>query len=232
MRARLLLLLLGLPGCIAEATLVPTFTPGENAEGFLDIDLCGFEQGDLAPFGFPGVSGYETSEEGQVEIVTAGTDFSGLLGEEALPFDGDRAVLLRSAWGDLGTVAQLRTVPFRPGEATFVMDQLSEVGEGFIDLEVMILDAETGDAFEIVDIPIATGGFVPELPDGGDPIEEVPEITATGGRPGQFIRSTIDLTDYWLGRVEIQIQFRQQTLVQHNGFFTLLDNLCLQSVVE
>ena len=222
-----------LSGCTAQVTLSPTWEPDPLAEGFADLDACGFEDGDLAAFGHPGESWYEAPEGGRVVIVDEGTDFSALSGEEDLEFDGERAVMLRSNdAGDVDTSAVIRTVPFRPGEATFVMDQLSEVDGEYLALSVAIIDAGTGETFEYLDIDVTTGGFIPELLPEHQVIPDAPHITYDGGRSGVFVRTWIDVSDHWLARREIQLEFRQHTRLQDNGFFTLLDNLCLQSIVE
>lgn len=232
MRSLLPLALL-LTGCVGEVTLSPTYEPVNYADGFADLGLCGFEDNDLGAFGFPGETWYEAHGGGRVVIVEEGTDFSALDGEDALEFDGERAVLLRSNdWGDVDSIASIRTVPFRPGEATFVMDQLSEVGPELLSLEVAVLDPASGETFGFVDVDVETGGFVPQLLPEHELIEGAPQITYDGGRPGQFVRTHIDLTEHWLARREIQLEFRQHTRLQDNGFFTLLDNLCLQSIVE
>ena len=47
-----------------------------------------------------------------------------------------------------------------------------------------------------------------------------------GEQPGEFVRHTLDLTPYFEAGEAIQVRFRQHTIVEGVGFFTLLDNVC------
>ncbi len=193
----------------------------------VDPGECGFEDGDLAGFGYPGETELTPDEGGKVQIVEEGSDFSALVGEDDLWFHGRRALLLRSNdLGDVLSVGVITTMAFVPRRAVFVVDQLSEVGEDGIALELRVVDAATWDVLEVHDLPIHTGGYVPELGPGHDEIEGFPEITHFDGEPGSFVRETFDLGRYREEERRIRVQLRQHTRVQDNGFFTLLDNLC------
>ncbi len=218
------LLALGV-GC-TDATL---FLNGDDIEAAEPVDpgLCGFEDADLAGFGHPGAIEFTPEEGGKVRIVEEGSDFSALVGEDELWFHGRNALLLRSNdLGDVLSVGVITTVPFVPRGLVFVVDQLSEVGAEGISLELRVLDGDTDDVLEEHEVPVHTGGYVPELDSGHSEIEGFPEITHFDGSPGQFVRETFDLGRYRREERSIRVQLRQHTIVQDNGFFTLLDNLC------
>ena len=121
------------------------------------------------------------------------------------------------------SVAVLTTNPFVPQHPVFVMEQLSEVGEEGIALDLWVLD-EDGELLEERELPVHTGGYVPALMPFHDPIEAFPEIDTESAQLGEFTRSLVDVEDY--ADQTIQLQFRQHTRIEGNGFFTLLDNLC------
>ncbi len=193
----------------------------------VDPGLCGFEDGDLSGFGLPGETEARPDEGGKVQIVEQGSDWSALEGEEDLPFHGERALLIRSNdLGDVFSVGVITTMPFVPRGPAFVLDQVSEVGGDGIALELRVLDAAGGDVLEQHEATVDTGGFVPELGLDHEPIEGFPEITRVDGSAGTFVRQTFDLTRYARDNRRIQVQIRQHTRVQDNGFFTVVDNLC------
>ena len=196
----------------------------------VDTGLCGFEDNDLAGFGHPGESSWFPPDGGKIAIVQEGWDFSGLDGERDIQFFGQRAVLMRSNdMGDPESVAVIPTNHFRPQNPSFVMEQLSEVDSSGIDLSVHIL-GEDETVLEERQLEVHTGGYVPALLDEHQPIEGYDYITVDSAMPGEFTRTSIDVSDY-TGEV-IQLEFRQHTLVELNGFFTLLDNLCDGEPIE
>lgn len=215
---------LAMVGCTdSEVFLNPDDLDLPEAVG---LGACGFENGDLAGFGHPGVDSVEPSDGGKVQIVEEGSDFSALIGEDDLWFHGRRALLLRS--NDLGDVLSygvVTTEPFVPQGLVFTVDQLSEVDRG-IGLSLRVLDAATGDILEEHDMPIRTGGYIPELGPEHDDIAGYPEITRFDGELGSFVRDAFDLTRYGAENRSIQVELKQHTLIPENGFFTLLDNLC------
>jgi hypothetical protein len=213
----------GLAGCSASIFI--------NEDGLgreaVDPGVCGFENGDLAGFGHPGEASFEPEEGGKVAIVEEGGDWSALEGEEDLWFHGRRAVMIRSNDdGDRLTVGVITTDAFVPRGSVFVVDQLSEVGGEGIDLELRVVDAASGDVLETFDVPVHTGGYIPELGPQHSEIPGFPEITLLGGAAGEFVRETFDLTAYGDADRRIRVQLRQHTTVDDNGFFTVLDNLC------
>ena len=189
-------------------------------------EVCGFETGYLGGFGHPGADWWTSPEGGMVVIVEEGQDFSGLVGEEALVFEGDHAALLRSSEdADPDTWGHLLTDPFVPVVPTLVFDQLSEVDDRGVELDLAILD-EHGAVLQQQTVAVDTGGFVPGLPPGGEPLPDFPEIVQGGGTPGTFVQHVIDLTPYWQGGQTIQVRIRQHTRIEGAGFFTLLDDVC------
>jgi hypothetical protein len=200
-------------------------TPADDDDD-VEPSVCGFETGYLAGFGHPGMDWWASPEGGMVVIVEEGDDFSGLVGEEALIFEGDHAALLRSSEdADPDTWGHLVTDPFVPVVPTLVFDQLSEVDDRGVELDLAILD-EYGVVLQQQTVPVETGGFVPGLPPGGQPLPDFPEIVQGGGTPGAFVQHVIDLTPYWQSGETIQVRIRQHTRIEGAGFFTLLDDVC------
>ncbi len=77
-------------------------------------------------------------------------------------------------------------------------------------------------------LPVHTGGFVPALGSSHGAIEGAPEITHGDTLPGEATRQVLDLSP-WSGQV-IRLRFRQHTRIPRNGFFTVLDQVCMQTV--
>jgi hypothetical protein len=226
MRCWLLAATLALPACNDGGVLLLRADP-DVPWGEVDVSACGFEDGDLGGFGWPGVSYRESEDGAKTAIVTEGDGFSALRGEELVPFHGDRAVLLRpNDAGDTTSVAVIRTNPFVPRAPFLNIDQMSEVDERGIALEAWILRADSGEVDEVVPLAVETGGFVPELLPEHEAIPGAPWITWDSFNPGVFVRNQLDLTAWAELALGIQVEFRQRTLIQDNGFFTLLDNLC------
>jgi hypothetical protein len=228
MRLALFTLLLPLCACSDNGLVDPSERDPTASEDLdpIGVGECGFEDGDLSGFGHPGEVEAFPPEGGKVLIVEEGMDFSWLSGEEILDFPvGSRALLLRSNdAGDLDATAVITTNPFVPQHPVFVMDQLSEVdGTGLV-LEVEIIDE--GFVVDRWELPIETGGYVPELLPEHDPIEGFDNINHHSHLDGDFVRTLLDVSEWHEDGEEIQIRFRQRTLVPFNGFFTLLDNLC------
>ena len=192
----------------------------------VDPGACGFEDNDLAGFGYPGEVIYVAPEGGKVAIVEEHANYSALAGEDGVDFAGDYSLLIRSNdAGDPGSIAVVRTLPFVPQNPLFIMDQLSEVGSEGIALSLRVLSSD-GEFIEERELPVHTGGYVPALEAWHEPIEGFPEISSDSAAPGEFIRDYLDTSEWHQAGAEIVLEFRQHTLAQHNGFFTLLDNLC------
>ncbi len=228
MRPALLALLLLVSGCADDVLVVPNEPDPPPHEELAPIGVgeCGFEDGDLAGFGHPGESEVFPEEGGKVLIIEEGMNFSWLSGEELLDFPvGSRALLMRSNdAGDLEAEAVITTNPFVPQHSVFVMDQLSEVDGSGLVLEVEIIDE--GFVVDRWELPIETGGYVPELLPEHDPIEGFDGIDYHSHVDGEFVRTLLDVSEWQEDGEEVQIRFRQRTLIPLNGFFTLLDNLC------
>jgi len=192
----------------------------------VDPSACGFEDNDLASFGHPGEVIYIAPEGGKVAIVAEHANYSALGGEDGVDFHGDYALLIRSNdAGDPGSMAVVRTLPFVPQNRLFVVDQLSEVGSEGISLSLRVLSAE----WELIaerDLAVHTGGYVPALEEWHQPVEGFPHLTEDSASPGEFTRQYVDVSLWQDDGTEIVLEFRQHTLVESNGFFTLLDNLC------
>jgi hypothetical protein len=201
---------------------------GPDLSGITTVDPsgCGFEDNDLADFGYPGEVLYIAPEGGKVAIVAEHANYSALAGEAGVDFHGDYALLIRSNdAGDPGTMAVVRTLPFVPQNPLFVMDQLSEVGPLGIALWYRVLTAD----WEFIEehaLDVLTGGYFPALEEGQEPIEGFPDVTLDSAAPGVFTRQYLDTSPWHEAGEEIVLEFRQHTRVPHNGFFTLLDNLC------
>jgi len=199
-------------------------TTGDDDDA--EYELCGFETGYLTGFGQPGADWWVSPEGGIVVVVQEGENFSGLVGEEDLEFSGEYAALLRSSEdADPDTWGHLVTNPFVPVVPTLVYDQLSEVDDRGVELEVAILDAH-GVVLQQQSVPVETGGYLPGLPPGGEPLDGFPDVVEGGEMAGSFVQHVVDLTPYWEAGETIQVRFRQHTTVDGVGFFTLLDDVC------
>lgn len=227
MRSHVLLAALLCVGCFDNTLHLPDVPESDPLQlAPIDPALCGFEDNDMAGFGHPGETELFPDEGGKVLIVEEGMSFSWLYGEEELDFPvGTRAVLMRSNdAGELDSVAVLQTNPFVPQHPVFVMDHLSEVDARGVSISVQVV---VGGVIQREDtVEPDTGGFVPELLPEHDAIDGFDEIDHYSFVAGQFVRELIDVDEWYAAGEEIQLRFRQHTLVESNGFFTLLDNLC------
>jgi hypothetical protein len=230
----LLALLIAPSGCVdASVDLTALYPPPDasatpDLSGMSTIDPfeCGFESADLAPFGYPGEVIYVAPEGGKVAIVEEGANYSALAGEQGVSFHGDYALLIRSNdAGDPDSSAVVRTLPFVPQNPFFVVDQMSEVGEEGVELSVRVLTPDL-ELLEEWSLPVVTGGYVPALEEGHQPIEGFPQITLDSAEPGIFVRQYLETSPWQESGEEIVLEFWQHTLVENNGFFTLFDNLC------
>ena len=227
MRAALLPLLLIATGCFEDDLAIPDVAEDEIEElAPVGVGQCGFEDGDLSGYGLPGEIEAFPDEGGKVLIVEEGMSFSWLYGEEEFDFPvGTRALLMRSNdAGEVESEAVITTNPFVPQHSVFTMDQLSEVDSPGLSLEVEILDE--GFVVDRWELDIETGGYVPELLPEHDPIPGFEHIDHHSHVPGEFVRTLLDVSEWHEDGEEIQIRFRQHTLIPSNGFFTVLDNLC------
>ena len=229
-------LLLCLPGCRSDFALLPVAVEdsgavdapdepmpdgGESPEGCL-----GWEDGSLDPAGYTGRK-IELPDGALVLVVREGTDWSALDGEETLDLRGERALVLRSSHdGRVDSVAVATTPPFaidpdRPGQLSWW--QLSEVDDRGIALTADVL-AEGDRVLVSLDLPVRTGGFLPALKPRHKPIEGFPEIIEGFGVPGELVRQSLDLAPF--AGMQIRLRLFQHTLIERNGFFTVLDDVC------
>lgn len=235
LRSAIIVIFLATAGCadamidLSEVYSTGSEEPvGPDLSGITSVDpgACGFEDNDLAAFGYPGEVIYTAPEGGKVVIVEEYANYSALAGEDGVDFAGDYALLIRSNdAGDPGSIAVVRTLPFVPQNPLFIMDQLSEVGSEGIALSLRVLRAN-GELIEERELPVHTGGYVPALEEWHEAIGGFPEITTDSAVPGQFTRDYVDTSVWHEDGEEIVLEFRQHTLAEQNGFFTLLDNLC------
>jgi hypothetical protein len=217
---------MSLSGCIAEVNLRGVEPPVYERSVVTDAAACGFETGELSGWGHPGEDRYHADEGGYVMTVPEGADFSALRGEEDVELNGQFALLLRSNdAGEVDSVAVLRTGVIQVPGPTLTFVQLSEVGGAGIDLALRVLDEDGGILDEIA-IPAVNGGYVPALQPQHQPIEGYPEIGYGEPTVGAMTMQSIDLYAY-LGDF-VMLELRQHTNVPENGFFTLLDDVCIE----
>lgn len=234
------LLFLPLLGCSSDFALLPMAV---EDTGLLDVpaDLAepsepdealppgciGWEDGSLDAAGYTGRK-IELTDGALVLVVREGDDWSALEGEEAIELRGERALVLRSSHdGRVDSVAVATTPVFdvdpdAPGQLSWW--QLSEVDDRGIALTADILD-EDDTILTSLDLPVRTGGFLPALKPEHEPVDGFPEIIEDIGSAGVLVRQTLDLSPF--GGLSIRLRLFQHTLVERNGFFTVLDDICL-----
>ncbi len=192
--------------------------PTDDARWCLD-----FEDGSLEPVGYAG-SAIELFDGAKLKVVSEGSDYSALSGEELLGFDGWRALLMRSNdAGDTSSVSIATTDFFVVEDPHLWWWTLSEVDERGINLYADLLD-ENGTIVASLDLAVDTGGFVPTLSEGDDPIEGYEEITQGEPVVGELVQQVTDVST-WTGQ-SLRLRLYQHTRIQDNGFFTLFDDIC------
>lgn len=188
----------------------------------------GFDDGTLSDLGGAADRQRRGLDGALIVAVQEGQDWSALLGEDELQLDGGGALVLRSSHdGRVHSTAQATTPAFPVESAHASWRQLSEVGALGIALSVTVLSAD-GHPLASRRVPVHTGGFVPALATAHRAIAGAPEITRGAPSLGAPTRQVLDLGP-WLGE-EIRLRFRQHTRVPRNGFFTVLDEICPQTV--
>jgi hypothetical protein len=187
-----------------------------------------FDDGTLADLGWSEARQRRMLDGALVVAVEEGDDWSALLGEDSLVLDGGGALVMRSSHdGRVHSTAQATTPAFPVESPHASWRQLSEVGAQGIALSVAVL-AVDGERLAERPIPVHTGGFVPALAAAHGTIGEAPEITHDAPLPGDATRQVLDLSP-WLGQ-DVRLRFRQHTRIARNGFFTVLDQVCLQTL--
>ena len=94
-----------------------------------------------------------------------------------------------------------------------------------IAIGVQLIDANTAQVMARLDLPVETGGYVPALQDTHAPIEGFPEIDYGSPSLGVMVMQTVDMSAFQGLRVSLRIA--QHTRVEDNGFFTLIDDICV-----
>lgn len=192
------------------------------------MHCLGFDDGTLGELGWGSARQRRLLDGALVLAVEEGGDWSALRGEDDLVLDGGGALVLRSSHGGrVHSTAQVTTPPFLVESAHGSWRQLSEVGDQGIALSVAVLSA-AGERLAGRPLPVHTGGFVPGLAPAHGAIPDTPEITHDAPLQGDPTRQVLDLSP-WLGE-EIRLRFRQHTRIPRNGFFTVLDDICMQTI--
>lgn len=188
-------------------------------------DWCAdWEDGTLARLGYGDVDFVELMDGAIVANIEEGGDWSALRGEEMIPLSGDRAVILRSSHeGEPESMAGGVLGPFLVEQPALTWLQLSEVRAEGLWLGASLLDEDLNE-IAAIDLPVETGGFIPGLEERYRPIEGLDEIVVSEGTPGEPVAQGVDLSP-WMGEV-VSVRFNQHTMIDDNGFFTLLDDLC------
>lgn len=188
-------------------------------------DWCAdWEDGTLARLGYGDTDFVELMDGAIVANVEEGGDWSALRGEEMIPLSGSRAVILRSSHeGDPDSMAGGLLGPFVVEHPALTWLQLSEVRAEGLWLGATLLDQDLNEISRL-DVPVETGGFIPGLYRWYAPIDGLDEIVEGEGTPGEPVLQGVDMSP-WLGQV-VSVRFDQHTMIDLNGFFTLLDDLC------
>lgn len=186
-----------------------------------------FDDGSLSEVGLTGRQ-HQALDGALLVAVEEGGDWSALRGEDRLVLGGGGALVLRSSHdGRVSSVARATTPPFPVESPHASWTQLSEVDGHGIALSVAVLSAD-GEPLARRPVPVHTGGFVPGLAPQHGPIAATPEVTWDAPLTGDPTRQVLDLSP-WLGHT-IRLRFRQHTRVPRNGFFTVLDDVCPQTL--
>ena len=184
-----------------------------------------WESGTLEDAGYSG-SQVELKDGAIVLVAEEGQEYSALIGEDQLDYGGSHTLVLRSSHlGDKDSVAILQTEPFDVEHPHLWWSQLSEVRAEGIAIEAQLIDANTAQVMARLDLPVETGGFVPALQDTHAPIEGFPEIDYGSPSLGVMVMQTVDMSAFQGLRVSLRIA--QHTRVEDNGFFTLIDDICV-----
>ena len=147
-----------------------------------------------------------------------------LLCEANLDLGGRHALGMRSSEGGNPDSVAIATTPFFTVEAPQLWwRHLSEADERGVVLYADLM-AESGAVLGSLDFLAETGGFVPGLAPGQEPINAIPEIEEGEGTPGELVTMTTDITA-WQGE-NIRLRLYQHTTISEQGFFTIFDDIC------
>lgn len=197
---------------------------GDSGTPVPDEWCLDFEDGSLEPVGYEG-DFVEREDGGLVLVASEGQEFSALWGEELLDFGGSHALVLRSSHaGEVYSSGVATTAPFVVSASHLRLWQLSEVDEAGISFELELLHPFEELVLASIDLPVQTGGFVPALLSYHAPIPGFPEITTESYSPGVLVELSVDVRA--LEGQQVRLRLTQNTRVDNNGFFTVIDDLC------
>ncbi len=183
-----------------------------------------FEDGSLLPVGYEG-DFVEREDGGLVLVAGEGQEFSALWGEELLDFGGTHALVLRSSHaGEVTSSGVATTAPFEVSASHLRLWQLSEVDEAGISFLLELLHPVDEAVLASTELPVQTGGFVPALLSHHEPIPGFPEITTESYSPGVLVELSVDVRAF--AGQQVRLRLTQNTRVDNNGFFTVIDDLC------
>lgn len=189
-----------------------------------------FEDGSLVPVGYEG-DFVEREDGGLVLVAEEGDEFSALWGEELLDFGGTHALVLRSSHaGEVTSSGVATTAPFEVSSSHLRLWQLAEVDESGISFLLELLDPVEDRALASQELPVETGGFVPALLSHHAPIPGFPDITTESYTPGVLVELSVDVRAF--GGQTVRLRLTQNTRVDNNGFFTVIDDLCHGAAAE
>ena len=92
-------------------------------------------------------------------------------------------------------------------------------------MDAQLVDPDTSAVLARLSIPVETGGFIPALQDSHDPIEGFPEVDYGEPSLGSMVRQGVDMRAFEGQRVALRVT--QHTKVADNGFFSLMDDICV-----
>jgi hypothetical protein len=183
-----------------------------------------WESGTLENAGYTG-SQVELDDGGIVLVAPEGQEYSALIGEDQLDYIDEHALVLRSSHqGEVKSVAVMQTPFFIVSHDQLWWWQLSEVHQEGVSLEAQLVTVYD-EELAAMSVPVETGGYIPALQEDHSPIKGFPEIDQGEPTMGNLVQQGVDLSAF-MG-TELALRFSQHTLVQDNGFFTLLDEICV-----
>jgi hypothetical protein len=197
----------------------------DSAEPIEEPAWClDWEGGTLEDAGYSG-SQVELDDGGIVLVAPEGQEYSALIGEDQLDYIDEHSLVLRSSHqGEIKSIAVMQTPFFVVSHDQLWWWQLSEVRQEGIALEAQLVTAYDGRLAQM-SVPVVTGGYVPALQESHAPIAGFSEIDYGEPTMGSLVQQGVDISDF-MG-TEVALRISQHTLVEDNGFFTLLDQICV-----
>jgi len=183
-----------------------------------------WEAGTLDDAGYSG-SQVELDDGGIVLVAPEGQEYSALIGEDQLDYIEEHALVLRSSHqGEIKSVAVMQTPFFIVSHEQLWWWQLSEVRQEGISLDAQLVTVYDQELARM-SVPVETGGYIPALQEEHSPIKGFPEIDQGEPTLGSLVQQGVDLSAF-MG-TELALRLSQHTLVPDNGFFTLIDEICV-----